>query len=506
MPNNSLYHIISVEEVRNIYRAAHQRYKKAAIEIFNEQFNAGKTNLQRTPKTLKKVYLWYVFWLRHHLDISLFSEFIQKNCQLSDDIKKELNITRQKINKLIKAGIVLKKMRNVSTHKLFHKTTKIYVKINPILSGELVILDTLRHFNSFSDQTSFLSKAEKFKLLRIKSADATDEKWYFENQKGERIKIQAAIKKIIKEINKIEKWCQKNTEGKIRLLIKYILDMDQDEKNGHKIHLDLKNQYNITLNFIPSPFIFKLLQTSFINETDINRALTNIKNNYEQRLNQIHSFLTKSQIKGQTTPIDMLVFSISPRDIVKMSTYTPWNSCTTIPDGSFENSTAIQVAAPSIIVYGINSQNPEQKLARILLKPYVSDTILKKISTTYLKNTQSLQLNHSQKEDDIIATDSRLDDFLKSITDFELNTRENSSLPDQTPFLYIPDKTYGIQNIALKILTSEIVKNHINPSFFKNESVKKSAAFLTDTLEQSYICSSLVSLTRFKQEKEVIRV
>ena len=99
-----------------------------------------------------------------------------------------------------------------------------------------------------------------------------------------------------------------------------------------------------------------------------------ILQNIAQKLQFFHLNLHEMLIKPLSdsendTGIDTIILSTLPRDISSMSTFVHWESCMT-NGGLYFQDVMMQIGTGSIIAYGINSQNPQKKLARILLKPF----------------------------------------------------------------------------------------------------------------------------------------
>ena len=90
--------------------------------------------------------------------------------------------------------------------------------------------------------------------------------------------------------------------------------------------------------------------------------------------NQVQYLQTKEQKHRtiyQEEAIDTIVLSANPRTLARMSAYVSWeNESCMNPRAGNHSYVAQDIAHGTILVYGINSQNPYKKICRLLLKPY----------------------------------------------------------------------------------------------------------------------------------------
>lgn len=110
--------------------------------------------------------------------------------------------------------------------------------------------------------------------------------------------------------------------------------------------------------------------------TDFQAKLTHVlkamENTYARTTKMLAFSQQKKAISQDDVSIDTLIVSKHPHMLATQSEYKDWRNCTSADD--FNHARVIDgIAQGSIIVYGINSQNPQKKISRILLTPYKNE-------------------------------------------------------------------------------------------------------------------------------------
>lgn len=104
----------------------------------------------------------------------------------------------------------------------------------------------------------------------------------------------------------------------------------------------------------------------------IAHSLRNLQESYARSAQIINFTQQKGSIEKDTVSIDTLIVSINPKLIATQSEYKNWRNCTSADD--FNHHKVIDgIAEGTIIVYGINSSQPQKKISRILLTPYANE-------------------------------------------------------------------------------------------------------------------------------------
>ncbi len=101
-------------------------------------------------------------------------------------------------------------------------------------------------------------------------------------------------------------------------------------------------------------------------------TLKSMENTYARTTKMLAFSQQKKAISQDDVSIDTLIVSKHPHMLATQSEYKDWRNCTSADD--FNHARVIDgIAQGSIIVYGINSQNPQKKISRILLTPYKNE-------------------------------------------------------------------------------------------------------------------------------------
>lgn len=104
----------------------------------------------------------------------------------------------------------------------------------------------------------------------------------------------------------------------------------------------------------------------------ITHSLRSLQESYARSAQIINFTQQKGSIEKDTASIDTLIVSISPQLIATQSEYKNWRNCTSADD--FNHHKVIDgIAEGAIIVYGVNSNQPQKKISRILLTPYTDE-------------------------------------------------------------------------------------------------------------------------------------
>ena len=131
------------------------------------------------------------------------------------------------------------------------------------------------------------------------------------------------------------------------------------------------------------------------------------------------------QQNNQNESIDTILFSIMPRDLSTISTFTSWHSCMSV-GGLYFDDICNQIGAGAIVAYGLNSQNPDIRIARLVLKPFITEKCI-------------------------------------NMTGEQIDKGPNSDGPDFMPErVYIADQIFGLQNDRFKLISEIVAKEHFN--------------------------------------------
>ncbi len=128
-------------------------------------------------------------------------------------------------------------------------------------------------------------------------------------------------------------------------------------------------------------------------QAKLTHVLKAMENTYGRTTKMLVFSQQKKAISQDDVSIDTLIVSKHPHMLATQSEYKDWRNCTSADD--FNHARVIDgIAQGSIIVYGINSQNPQKKISRILLTPYTNE----KGDVVYFANRTYGEYNLSFRE------------------------------------------------------------------------------------------------------------
>lgn len=137
------------------------------------------------------------------------------------------------------------------------------------------------------------------------------------------------------------------------------------------------NNHNF-IRFLSDKVLFHQLSDLVIKQhspdigAKITHSLRSLQESYARSSQIINFTQQKGSIEKDIASIDTLIVSINPQLIATQSEYKNWRNCTSADD--FNHHKVIDgIAEGAIIVYGVNSNQPQKKISRILLTPYTNE-------------------------------------------------------------------------------------------------------------------------------------
>lgn len=147
--------------------------------------------------------------------------------------------------------------------------------------------------------------------------------------------------------------------------------------------------------------------------------------------------------------IDRIEFSVRPSELAKQSTYQNWKSCMNAV-GCNHRYVDDSIGQGSIIAYGFNSNNPQKKISRLLIHPYVDESG----KTLYAVNDRLYGESNSGFVDAVHNFTNQLNDGKDGIFTFNNNKKAG------TDGLYNDNNLVG--NEYISIAKGDIDFNKIN--------------------------------------------
>jgi hypothetical protein len=144
-------------------------------------------------------------------------------------------------------------------------------------------------------------------------------------------------------------------------------------KAGDKRNLALRNALNDEILF--NRFSEEMNGKNFDFQTVVANA-ENLSKDYAGKSSIIAKESERGKISStgedlSANEIDRIEFSVRPSELAKQSTYQNWKSCMNAV-GLNHRYVDDSIGQGSIIAYGFNSKNPQKKISRLLLHPYIN--------------------------------------------------------------------------------------------------------------------------------------
>ncbi len=407
--------------------------------------------------------------------------------QILIDLKNNAIETFKNFSSLEEIGRIRRTLYGIKFPKIFENKSRIYLKTKPILSETELMQDIVDYLNYP------LLKNEKFSFsIETKTSEDING-----NKKEKKVKrIWLKQKQDMKPVAKLKQY-----ELECCHFLKILQENEELKKIFFRFITKIPNSNNLSLyfskfkkkkNFPPfrlDPIFLRHLKSYQLKEEGhLIAALQNIIQKIHLFHTNLHEILIKPLSDSENEAgIDTIILSKLPRDISSMSTFVQWESCMT-NGGLYFQDVMMQIGTGSIIAYGVNSQNPEKKLARILLKPFETAKTLRQ-RLHYLENIDSefsfpdISLNKTllcDYEDMNQAKRKFLEEETKYLDEDDLNLD-----PSNVERIYKIDKVYGLQNIAFKEILESFIADHLNTNTVPGTYMVVDSMYL-DNLHQSY--------------------
>lgn len=433
MRQNLSYHLLTSKEVADIYRESHAFFRKMAVDFLNLE----QGTLTNPETSISKLSEFFILCAQLNLNPNFFHPTILTGDSLNHTIS-QLRKTKNKdelLKPIEKTGLALRRENFMSPPLAFRHKSRLYFKINPILPYSKLLKEVIDYINSFLSNEDKLSLQEK-------------EGRFFIQKENQLIRPIHFLRTLVTKTNQLRNILAQDEKA--------LLSLKNALKNLSLSDLHNKNRLSFlrkSLSFLPAR-VDGILLLLLKRHPHFQQALLDFEGKIQSYQENLQSIAIRSEKhKSSDDFIDMIILSVQAHDIATMSTFTEWNSCMTI-GSSFYQDICKQIGAGSIIAYGVNSKNPYKRLARILLRPYVSAKTYKKLKLLEEKYTSSSQSKfHTYLFDSV-----QEEEILNSIQADEVDL-EHPFLPDR---IYIPGKIYGLQSQEFNLIVQDIAQNMLD--------------------------------------------
>ena len=430
---NNEYKILTNKDIHALFKNAYQRYQALAVDYYEAY--KDKINIPYSEKFIKLLTAVIILCNRFSINTSeqLYNIINLDNLDEAENyfshIKAYVNKINHQLKKVEERGKSLREAYQWKFPSVFDKTQRVYVKINPILPEKLLIEEALSYLNFFGVENLALIAEEK--TITQKGAQGVPTNYvinqYLIKRGKQLIKAGHFFQSLILQTEKLLFFFQSADENKD---IQPFLTLLK-EKDVKDIPPLLKKETTLPAGRVDLIILSYLKKTEAKNQDELLTALRMFFYRQKDILNQLQNMQTKNIPLNQTDKsIDTILFSINKRDLSTISTFTSWRSCMTV-GGLYFDDVANQIGAGAIVAYGLNSQSPETRIARLVLKPYIP------METVRFQD----ELNEQKKQKK------------------PSKSKPQTFLPDR---IYIADQIFGLQNDRFKLVAESFAKDHLN--------------------------------------------
>ena len=135
--------------------------------------------------------------------------------------------------------------------------------------------------------------------------------------------------------------------------------------NRNKTNEQLRNALNDEVVFGE---VSEKLRGAEMSKEHIAQTIKGVAEDFDAKAKIIRTEADKATLDS----IDRVMFSISPADVARQSTFQDWKSCMHAV-GCNHRFVVDSIGVGSVIAYGYNSQNPQKMVSRLLIHPYIND-------------------------------------------------------------------------------------------------------------------------------------
>ncbi len=452
------YTILSDEEIALIYKNAFLGFKSEVEAFFNENKDSYPPLLNADVilhEMLKvKIYCsqFNIPSKKHLINVMRATSLneIKKEIEKITNYAKEI---REGFLNLENIGKAQRALYGITFPAIFERTGRVYLKTSPIFSETDLLQDIVNYLNHP------LLKHEKFSFS-VSQDDDTKRFWLHQKQPIKPVKKLLDLETECKRLLEI----LKNDELYLSDFLRFITKIPNNEKLGIYFNRFKKNRLFPPFR-LDTVILRHLIAYNVKNKESLLASIELIATRLNTFRTSLHEMLIKPIQKNETNNgIDMIILSTNPGDISGMSLFADWESCMS-SSGVYHQDVIMQITAGSIIAYGVNSKQPDKKLARALLKPYETPKTIKQ------REAYAQEIDFDFVMPDIEVNSLLLSDYKDMYTErdevirsdtLHLDEQDLVLDPENVERIYKIDKVYGLQNPQFLHILEEFAQNHIS--------------------------------------------
>lgn len=369
--------ILSKEEVNHLFQRRLLCLKEQAYSFLI------KNKFDPSPKNIFHVFR--IFLLAQNYNAEDLIPYDELKRALSDEKKilafiqkfrRDIQNYQQEIKGIVKKGVSIRVENNPVFPSFFDKSDRVYLKINTAGSEIFFVKEKI-------DEINFVLPVEKQLKVVLHFNDILIQTEKDQRVLNKTIGIKAGrfFKKQMFFISRLlNSRMLSSIEGRLNFLtvLKHANTYNEYVKNYSNYKKN--NPFLFPRSFLTQEVFYALKKDFILIEKDDSLIdfLYRLRSFYQETFNHLHLMQTSSQSACRRDEvIDLLILSKSPTDIAGMSAYADyakneWGSCLS-PGGINAHYLPAEIGNGVFVVFGVNSANPNKKLARISVKPYINE-------------------------------------------------------------------------------------------------------------------------------------
>ena len=347
--DNPLYNQYYAHTLANVHHAGrYGGYDKQIEQMFVETLQDPELSLEQYIEASKRFEAQFAEKQMQNADGSVF------NWEKNNTPFQEM---RGILNKTTLDGVEMRKNQNTTFPKEFYDENgslkrRLVVEIPPELMGN----SAMGAIGSITKEYKNISFDRASNSFMVKGKPIGPEK-FFKNKKELLDKFDA------------EKLDMSDTE-----LLGVLQEGDYDKilelRKNRGMNRDRRNEMlrNVLNDEVVLGEVSKKFRNTELNKQNISDVVKSVADDFGSKAQIVRIESEKATLGG----IDRVMFSVSPADVARQSTFQDWKSCMHAV-GCNHQYVDDSIGVGSIIAYGYSSDEPQKMVSRLLIHPYTSN-------------------------------------------------------------------------------------------------------------------------------------
>ena len=347
--DNPLYNQYYAHTLANVHHAGrYGGYDKQIEQMFVETLQDPELSLEQYIEASKRFEAQFAEKQMQNADGSVF------NWEKNNTPFQEM---RGILNKTTLDGVEMRKNQNTTFPKEFYDENgslkrRLVVEIPPELMGN----SAMGAIGSITKEYKNISFDRASNSFMVKGKPIGPEK-FFKNKKELLDKFDA------------EKLDMSDTE-----LLGVLQEGDYNKflelRKNRGMNRDRRNEMlrNVLNDEVVLGEVSKKFRNTELNKQNISDVVKSVADDFGSKAQIVRTESEKATLGG----IDRVMFSVSPADVARQSTFQDWKSCMHAV-GCNHQYVDDSIGVGSIIAYGYSSDEPQKMVSRLLIHPYTSN-------------------------------------------------------------------------------------------------------------------------------------